>query len=241
MVVHNVSSSDLYNRQLHPDERKLIGDKAHQMALDQAKNPEDVAKLEEYWTNVLTLVANADVDSQARQQLGSQLSQMAQAAQASGNTQAYQQFVEALQAAQQAIQGMAGQTITSNGGPIVADDGLLKTFQSTGSQFKDSSLFGTPGGTRLGLAIGETPASIGIDSQYYIAPNGPTNQQLSGFANDVLQQIGTANGSVTPVHPAEDVVLASMAGGLTSGAIKSIVGQLVTRGAACCDEHSRCP
>ena len=224
--------ADLYNRQLHPDERKLISDKAHEMALEQAKNPDDVAKIEAYWTNVLTMVADADVDSQARQQLGSQLNQMAQAAQASGNTQAYQQFVQALQTAQQAIQGMAGQTITGNGGPIVADDGLLTTFQATGSQFKDSSLFGTPGGTRLGLAIGETPASVGIGSQYYIAPNGPTNQQVNGFANDVLQQIGTPNGSVTPVYPVTDVVLGSMAGGLTSGAIRAIVGQFVAGGTA---------
>ena len=84
--------ADLYNRQLHPDERKLISDKAHQMALEQAKSPDDVAKIEAYWNNVLTLVADADVDSQAAQQLSSQLSQMQQAAQASGNTQAYQRI-----------------------------------------------------------------------------------------------------------------------------------------------------
>lgn len=223
--------ADLYNRQLHPDERKLISDKAHEMALEQAKNPDDVAKIEAYWTNVLTMVADADVDSQARQQLGSQLNQMAQAAQASGNTQAYQQFVQALQTAQQAIQGMAGQTITGNGGPIVADDGLLKTFQATGSQFKDSSLFGTPGGTKLGLAMGETPASVGIGSQYYIAPNGPTNQQVNGFANDILQQIGTANGSVTLVYPLENVVLGGAGGKIVSGVLGKLFGAAATDGA----------
>ncbi|MEX3922020.1 hemagglutinin repeat-containing protein [Paraburkholderia sp. BR10872] len=223
--------ADLYNRQLHPDERKLIADKAHQMALAQAQNPDDVAKIEAYWTNVLTLVASADVDSQARQQLGSQLNQMAQAAQASGNTQAFQQFVQALQTAQQAIQGMAGQTITSNGGPIVADDGLLKTFQATGSQFKDSSLFGTPGGTSLGLAIGETPASAGIGPQYYIAPNGPTNQQVNGFANDILQEIGTPNGVATPVYPLENLVLGGAGGKIASSVLGKLFGAAATDGA----------
>ncbi|PTB16750.1 hypothetical protein C9I57_31830 [Trinickia symbiotica] len=164
------------------------------------------------------------MDSQARQQLGAELAQMAQAAQASGNTQAYQQFVQSLQTAQGIIQGMAGQSITSNGSPIVADDGLLKTFQATGSQFNDSSLFGTPGGTSLGLAMGETPASVGIAPDYYIAPNGPTNQQVNGFANDILQQVGTPNGSVTPVYPAESVLLGSMVGGLVSGALGEFLG-----------------
>lgn len=186
---------------MHLDERKLIADKAHQIALAQGQNPDDIAKIEAYWTNVLTLVASADVDSQAHQQLGMELAQMAQAAQASGNTQAYQQFAQSVQVAQGIIQGMAGQTIVGSGGAIVADDGVLKTFQATGSQFNDASLFGTPGGTKLGLAMGETPASAGIGSQYYIAPNGPTSQQINGFANDVLQQLGTANGSVAPVYP----------------------------------------
>ena len=125
---------------------------------------------------------------------------------------------------------MAGQTITSNGGPIVADDGVLKTFQATGSQYKDSSLFGTPGGTRLGLAIGETPQSVGIGSQYYIAPNGPTNQQLAGFVADLTQQAATPNGVAPPFTGVEQLIAGVMSGGLASGAIKGIVGRLVAGG-----------
>ena len=209
---------------MHSQERKLIANKAHQIAMSQAQNGADATKIEEYWTNMMTLVANADIDAQSRQQLAQQLTQMGQAAQVSGNVQAFQQFVADLDTAQQYIKGMAGQTIVSGGGPIVADDGLLKTFQATGSQFNDSTLFGTPGGTKLGLALGETPASVGIGPQYYIAPNGPTDQQINGFANDVLQQIGTANGSVTPVYPLENGALGWAGGKIVSGVLGKIFG-----------------
>jgi hypothetical protein len=119
---------------------------------------------------------------------------------------------------------MAGQSITNSGGPVVADDGVLKTFQATGSQYNDSSLFGTPGGTKVGLASGETPASVGIGPQYYGAPNGPTNQQVNAFANDLLQQAATPNGAVTPVYPAESVVLGNMAGKIAAGALGAVFG-----------------
>jgi filamentous hemagglutinin len=216
--------ADLYNREMHPQERKLIANKAHQIAMSQAQNGGDATKIEEYWTNMMTLVANADIDAQARQQLAQQLTQMGQAAQVSGNVQAFQQFVADLNTAQQYIKGMAGQTIVSGGAPIVADDGLLKTFQATGSQFNDSTLFGTPGGTRLGLAIGETPASVGIGSQYYIAPNGPTDQQVKAFADDVLQQIGTPNGAATPVYPLENAALGWAGGKIVSGVLGKLFG-----------------
>ena len=217
-------NADLYNRQLHPEERTLIANKARQIATKQAQNGADATKIEEYWTNMMTLVANADVDAQARQQLAQDVTQMGQAAQSSGNVQAFQKFLADLDTAQQYIKGMAGQTIVSGGTPIVADDGLLKTFQATGSQYKDSSLFGTPGGTKLGLAIGETPASAGISSQYYIAPNGPTNQQLAAFSHDIIEQTATPNGSAIPLYPLEDAALGWAGGKIVSGVLGKIFG-----------------
>jgi filamentous hemagglutinin len=218
------SNADMYNRQLHPEERTLIANAANEIAASQAQNPADQAQIAAYWNNMLTLVANADVDAQSQQQLNQTVTQMTQAAQASGNYQALQTFQQNLATAQQIVQGMAGQSITNSGGPVVADDGVLKTFQATGSQYNDSSLFGTPGGTKVGLASGETPASVGIGPQYYGAPNGPTNQQVNAFANDLLQQAATPNGAVTPVYPAESVVLGNMAGKIAAGALGAVFG-----------------
>ena len=39
---------DMYNRQLHPDERQLIANEAHQMGVDQAHNPADIPTIEAY-------------------------------------------------------------------------------------------------------------------------------------------------------------------------------------------------
>ncbi|ORT83449.1 hypothetical protein B7G54_24330 [Burkholderia puraquae] len=232
------ANNDVYNRQLHPDERKLISSAANTIATSQGKTAADQAKIAQYWTDMLTLVANADVDAQGQQQLNQTIAQLTQAAQASGNYQALLTFQQNLTTAQQIIKGMSGQTITGAGGPIVADDGVLKTFQATGSQFNDSSLFGTPGGTKTGLAIGETPSSAGVGSQYYVAPNGPTNQQLSAFTNDLVQQAGTPNGAATPAYPLETVVLGNMAGKVVAGALGAIFGDTAETVAAAVSKPS---
>ncbi|MDQ7979577.1 hypothetical protein QYH69_20235 [Paraburkholderia sp. SARCC-3016] len=224
---NGATSADLYNRQLHPQERQLIKDKANELAAQQAQNPADQQKLADYWTNMLTIVADADVDSQARTQLEQyvgQLMQAAQAAQASGNNQDLQYFLGQLSVAQGYIQQTAAQPITDGNDPIVADDGVLKTFQPTGSQFTDSSLFGTPGGTSTGLAIGETPSSAGIGNPFYTDPNGPTNQQLAGFESDLLESMGIPNGAITPAYPIENIVLQGVAGKAASAVLDYVLG-----------------
>ena len=40
--------TEMYNRQLHPDERQLIANEAHQMAVGQAHNPADIPTIEAY-------------------------------------------------------------------------------------------------------------------------------------------------------------------------------------------------
>lgn len=201
------------------------------MAVEQAHNPADVPTIEAYWTNMLTLVASADVDQQAAQQLGQVLAQLKAQ---TDDPSVYQSTVAALNAAQSAIQSMAGQTITDNRGQtIVADDGVLKTFTTTGAQYKDTSLFGTPGGTNTALAIGETAASVGIGSQFYIAPNGPTNQLLSGYLVDLIQRAATSPNAITPHTGVEQAITAWMGGGLEWPVSKLIVklkfGRINTR------------
>jgi filamentous hemagglutinin len=173
---------------LHPEERTLIANAANEIAASQAQSPADQAQISAYWSNLLTLAANADVDAQGQQLLSQTISEMTQAAQASGNYQDLRTFQQNLATAQGLIHDMSGQTINYAGSPIVADGQALTTFQSTASQFNDSSLFGTLGGTKIGLVPGEIPASVGIGSQYYIPPNGPTNQQVSAFQTTLFNR-----------------------------------------------------
>jgi filamentous hemagglutinin len=227
VLIWNLRSSereDLYNRQLHPEERTLIANAANEIAASQGQNPADQAQITTSWNNLLTLAVNADVDAQGQQQLSQTASQMTLAPQASGNYQDLQTFQQNLATALSIIQGMSGRTITHAGGPIVADDEMLKTLQPTGSQYNDSSLFGTPGGTKIGLATGQTPASVSIGAQFYIAPSGPTNQQVSGFVSDLIQQAAAPNGAVTPVYSVESAVLGNMASKVAWGALDAVLG-----------------
>nr|WP_235513426.1 hemagglutinin repeat-containing protein [Burkholderia pseudomallei] len=211
-------SADLFNRQLHPQERTMISTVAKGIAAANGKTPADQATLADYWTNMLTLAAGAKVDATAQTQLMNYESQLAQAALASGNTQALATFMQNLQIAQNAINQMSGYTISGTTGPLVADGSPVKTFQSTNAQFKDSSLLGTPGGT---------PQTAGIDSQYYASPNGPSPQQVVGFAQDQITKAGTSRDAIAPEHTAEDFIAATMGGGLATGAVKAIVGRVI--------------
>lgn len=142
-------SADLFNRQLHPQERTMISTVAKGIAAANGKTPADQAKLADYWTNMLTLAAGAKVDAQAQTQLTQYEIQLVQAAQASGNSQALDTFMQNLKIAQNAINQMSGYTISGTTGAIVADGSTVKTFQSTSAQFNDSTLFGTPGEQRM--------------------------------------------------------------------------------------------
>jgi filamentous hemagglutinin len=224
-------NADLYNRKLHPQERDLIAKAASAIAASLVASnggtEADQQTLTDYWTNMLTLAAGAQVDAQAAQQLGQYEAQLQQ----SGNTQAYQAFMTNLGVAQDEIQKMSGYAIVGTSGPIVADGSVVKTFQSSSSQYNDSSLFGTPGGTALGLVQGQTPASAGIDPQYYMAPNGPTSQQVAAFAHDLIQRAATQNGAVTPVYPLENVAFGWAAGKIVSGVLDAVFGTEVAGGA----------
>ncbi|WP_080433649.1 hemagglutinin repeat-containing protein [Burkholderia ubonensis] len=219
-------SADLFNRQLHPQERTMISTVAKGIATANGKTPADQATLADYWTNMLTLAAGAKVDAQAQTQLTQYEIQLVQAAQASGNSQALDTFMQNLKIAQNAINQMSGYTISGTTGAIVADGSTVKTFQSTSAQFNDSTLFGTPGGTAHALAPGQTPQTAGIGSQYYVDPNGPTNQQVAGFAQDQVTKAGTSRDAIAPEHTAEDFIAATMGGGLAMGAVKAIAGRV---------------
>ncbi|WP_080492923.1 hemagglutinin repeat-containing protein [Burkholderia ubonensis] len=219
-------SADLFNRQLHPQERTMISTVAKGIATANGKTPADQAKLADYWTNMLTLAAGAKVDAQAQTLLTQYEIQLVQAAQASGNSQALDTFMQNLKIAQNAINQMSGYTISGTTGAIVADGSTVKTFQSTSAQFNDSTLFGTPGGTAHALAPGQTPQTAGIGSQYYVDPNGPTNQQVAGFAQDQITKAGTSRDAIAPEHTAEDLIAITMGGGLATGAVKAIAGRV---------------
>ncbi|WP_279613407.1 hemagglutinin repeat-containing protein [Burkholderia sp. BCC0405] len=223
-------SADLFNRQLHPQERTMISTVAKSIAAANGKTPVDQATLADYWTNMLTLAAGAKVDAQAQSQLTQYEIQLVQAAQASGNSQALDTFMQNLKIAQNAINQMSGYTISGASGAIVADGSTVKTFQSTSAQFNDSTLFGTPGGTTHALAPGQTPQTAGIGSQYYVDPNGPTNQQVAGFAHDLIQQAATPSGAVTPVYPIENIALGWAAGKIVSGVLDAVLGKEAAAG-----------
>ncbi len=217
------SNADQFNRQLHPDEKQLIKDKAHELAVSQAKNSGDVASLEQYWSNILTLQADAMVDQKSAQQLDQTLTQLKNSADPS----VYQTTVASLSTAKGLLFGMAGQAIPDvNGKPIIADGGALKTFQSTDAQYKDSGLFQTPEATIAALRpAGETPGSARAPWNSY-----GDSSDLKAFTDALQERASSPNGSVQPAYPIETAVLGNQAGKIVADVISTVVGKLVGAG-----------
>ncbi|WP_080436265.1 hemagglutinin repeat-containing protein [Burkholderia ubonensis] len=222
-------SADLFNRQLHPQERDMIATvaKGHAAA---GKTSADQAKLTDYWTNMLTLAASAQVDAAANKELSNYVSNLANSAAASGNTQILTTFLENLATAQKEIGLMSGIPIYGTTGPIVADGSPVKTFQSTSAQYNDKLLFDSSTGTAQALAPGQTPNSARIGSKDYDKAVA-TNQQVTSFMDDLLQRAGAKNGSVTSVHPVADAVISTMVGGAAVGAARAIIGKVAANAA----------
>ena len=183
---------------------------------------------------MLTLAANAQVDTQAQQQLTQYEAQLTQAAQQSGNYQPLNTFMQNLQTAQGIVQGMAGQTLVgTTGNPIVADGSAVKSFQSTTAQANDTGLLGNGplGGvdTKTALGPGNTLATVG----WQPTGNGTVQQQIQSMEQNSLQQASAPKDAVTPVYAAEQLGIAYMTGGLTSGALAAITdGALIGAGSA---------
>ncbi|CAG9241132.1 tRNA nuclease CdiA-2 [Burkholderia diffusa] len=216
-------SADLFNRQLHPQERALISSVAKGMAAKLGQTTADQTTLTSYWTDMLTLAAAAQVDANAQNQLTSYEAQLANAANASGNPQVYSKFMQDLGIAQDAIARMSGTTIWGTTGPIVADGSTVKTFQSTTAQYNDSNLFNTPAGTAQALAPGQTPHTAGMTQQSY-ATAGAINQQVSVLKDQLLANAAAPKEGVTPVYPVETAIVADMTGGLVGGLAKEATG-----------------
>ena len=228
---NGASSADLYNRQLHQSEKARLQQAANAIAASIGQNPADQATIAQYWNSMLTLAANADVDTQAQQQLTQYKAQLTQAAQLSGNYQPLDTFTQNLQTAEGIVQSMRGQTLVgTTGNPIVADGSVVNSFQSTTAQANDTGLFGGGplGGmdTKTALGPGNTLATVNWD----YAGNGTVQQQILAMEQNSLQQTSAPKDAVTPVYPVEQLGLAYMTGGLTSGAIEAIAARIAATG-----------
>lgn len=212
----------LYNRQLHQSEKDKLQQAANAIAASIGQNPADQATIAQYWNSMLTLAANADVDTQGQQQLTQYEAQLTQAAALSGNSQPLNTFIQDIQTAQGIVQSMQRQTLVgTTGNPIVADGSVVKSFQSTTAQANDTALLGNGplGGvdTKNALGAGNTLATVG----WQYTGNGTVQQQIQSMAQNSLQQASAPTDAVTPVYP-EKLGLAYMSGGLASGALEAI-------------------
>ncbi len=219
-------SADLFNRQLHPQERDMIATVAKGIAAKIGKTPADQASQTTYWTDMLTLAAGAQVDATAQTQLTSYEAQLAAVANASGNSDVYNKFMQDLGVAQQAVARMSGTPIWGTTGPIVADGGTVKTFQSTTAQYNDSNLFNSATGTAQALATGQTPHTAGMSQQSY-ATASAINQQVSMLTDKLLANAAAPKEGATPVYPVETVIVTDMGGGLAAGAAKAVIGKVL--------------
>ncbi|QYD71072.1 hemagglutinin repeat-containing protein [Paraburkholderia edwinii] len=212
--------ADLYNRQLHPDEKQKLQQKANEIAANIAQNPQDQATIAQYWNSMLTVAASADVDTQAAQQLNAYVDQLTQAAQASGNYAPLDRFLSDLNIAQQTVQSMAGQPLYgTTGNPIVADGSVVSSFQSTPAQASDTTLFANgPLGSLNQFGPGNTLATTG----WQPIGNATVQQQIQWLEQSTLQQASTLNGSVSPTYPLENIALGGMAGKIVSGVLGAI-------------------
>jgi adhesin HecA-like repeat protein len=219
--------ADQYNRQLHITERQKIQDKAHSVAASMAQKPEDQPKIEKYWTSMLTIAAEAQVDAEARKNLDNYVTKLAQAAQLSGNDAELQGFLGSLAQAQQYVQQMSGEVIVgTTGKPIVLYGDTLKAFQATTAQYQDPYLLGsgpiTFGDTQQALGAGNTLNTIGLTYKARTAKS-LVDQQISDLEKSVLENTLTPNGSAEQICPECNLIG-------TGGLLKTGVSVLVKSG-----------
>ncbi|UVT02203.1 contact-dependent inhibition toxin BcpA [Burkholderia glumae] len=195
-------NNELYNRQLHVEEVKVVEKLAKEKA--QAVCHGDagcVASATTYWTDLLERAAKGMVDDTANKENMAYLQTLIQTADnptSEGAMGGLSSYLTNLQTAQDMLSQYMGKPILVRGSPLISDGSAQTYFSATPEQRSDQY---------LNSVLGSLPGSI--------APGASQRDQ------DRLSKFATQNGSVKPDYTIEETVI----GGILTNKIASAVAR----------------
>ncbi|MFM0389617.1 hemagglutinin repeat-containing protein [Paraburkholderia dipogonis] len=195
--------ADLYNRQLHPDERELIKKLAQQKAQQTCNgDPDCMSTTTTAWSDLLERVAKGQVDDAENAKNMAYLQNVLQTAtvpNSEGAVGGVEAYLTNLKIAQDMLAPYMGKPIMVNGAPVMADGGVQTYFSATLEQRADSF------------------ANYILGTQ---AP-GPVVPGAEARDQNRLDYLATLNGSVKPDYTAEQLLL----GGAVANRVLGTVGR----------------
>ncbi|AQQ42493.1 contact-dependent inhibition toxin BcpA [Burkholderia cenocepacia] len=196
-------NNELYNRQLHVEEVKVVEQLAKEKAQAVCRGDSScVAKATTYWTDMLERAAKGMVDDTANKENMAYLQTLIQTANnptsegAMGGLSAY---LTNLQTAQDMLSQYMGKPILVRGSPIISDGSAQTYFSATPEQRSNQS---------LNAILGSLPGSI--------VPGASQRDQSR------VDSFATQNGSVKPDYTIEETVI----GGILTNKIASTAARV---------------
>jgi filamentous hemagglutinin len=180
---------DNYNRQLHPEEKKLIRSLAEQKAREGCQGDtlcQNTATL--YWTDALERVAESRVDDKEYLKTANYLNQLEKTAAiqgSEGQMGTVSRYFADLETAARMLDPYTGKTIVVNGQTATLNGDRQTYFSATPEQRANT------GGNYF----------LGVPPDPSIIPGMAERDQTR------LEQAGVKSGSVQPVYPAEEIAL----------------------------------
>ncbi|WP_205205222.1 hypothetical protein, partial [Azonexus hydrophilus] len=197
---------DTYNRQLHPDERKLIRELAKQKAIESCNGKPSCIDAETIrWTDALERVAESRADDEEFAKHAAYLAALERTAQmpgTEGSMGTVAEYLDDLKTANEMLAPYFGKPIVVNGQTVTLDGAPQTYFSATAEQRAN-----TTGNYPLGFP--------------------PDPSIIPGMANrdqDRLEYAATPNGSAQPVYPVEELLL----GGMVSERILGLLGRALS-------------
>ncbi|MCG8296613.1 hypothetical protein, partial [Pseudomonas entomophila] len=146
-----------YNRQLHPEEKRLIKEKAVELEREHGR-----PYLSRFtWEELLTLASDSQLDNSAARKYETLLGQLQHSTQGGNPLTAY--FVRDMDVANAAVRQMSEQGTPlhwKDGSVITAHGKEVRAFQATAEQKADSQLFASNGSGSFGPMSGNLQGDV---------------------------------------------------------------------------------
>ncbi|CAN0645080.1 hypothetical protein BCEP27_40237 [Burkholderia cepacia] len=196
-------NNELYNRQLHVEEVKVVEQLAKEKAQAVCRGDSScVAKATTYWTDMLERAAKGMVDDTANKENMVYLQTLIQTANnptSEGAMGGLSSYLANLQTAQDMLSQYMGKPILVRGTPIISDGSAQTYFSATPEQRSNQS---------LNAILGSLPGSI--------VPGASQRDQ------NRVDSFATQNGSVKPDYTIEETVI----GGILTNKIASTAARV---------------
>jgi filamentous hemagglutinin len=199
-------NADRFNRQLHPDEAKLISKLAADKAAKSCQSGDTSCLNSQtlFWKDTLERVASSLVDDKANAVNTAYLAQLSQASanpSSEGARGGLQNYVDALQQAQSMLSPYMGKTIVVNGQTATADGSVQTYFSATSAQRADEY---------ANTFLGSKPSSI--------APLKDLRDEAR------VERFGAQNGTAKPDYTLEETLLGGKVADKALGTIGKFLG-----------------